>query len=83
MFIKNFRKPTTLQLNIAICLCDHALRKCKRVFSSYRALNQITIKFRYPLPLILAALEQLKGASVFTELDLRSVYSIIGIREEN
>lgn len=55
---------------------DGGLRPC----IDYRALNKITIKFRYPLPLIPAALEQLRGASIFTKLDLRSAYNLIRIR---
>ncbi|KAK3510911.1 hypothetical protein QTP70_025547 [Hemibagrus guttatus] len=56
---------------------DGGLRPC----IDYRALNQITVKFRYPLPLIPAALEHLRGATVFTKLDLRSAYNLIRIRE--
>ncbi|KAK3537154.1 hypothetical protein QTP70_002657 [Hemibagrus guttatus] len=47
----------------------------------YRALNKITVKFRYPLPLVPSALEHLHGATVFTKLDLRSAYNLIRIRE--
>jgi len=47
---------------------DGGLRPC----IDYRALNQITVKLRYPLPLIPAALEQLREAKMFTKLDLRS-----------
>ncbi|XP_016354714.1 RNA-directed DNA polymerase homolog, partial [Sinocyclocheilus anshuiensis] len=47
----------------------------------YRALNKSTMKFRYPLPLVPAALEHLRGATVFTNLDLRSAYNLIRIRE--
>ncbi|KAK3545337.1 hypothetical protein QTP70_004058 [Hemibagrus guttatus] len=47
----------------------------------YRALNKITVKFRYPLPLVPAALERLRGATVFTKLDLRSAYNLIRIRK--
>ena len=49
----------------------------------YRALNLITIKNRYLLPLIPSALEQLQGAQVFTKLDLRSAYNLIRIRKED
>ncbi len=38
-------------------------------------------KFRYPHPLIPAALEHLRGATIFTKLDLRSAYNLIRIRE--
>ncbi len=56
---------------------DGGLRPC----IDYRALNNITVKFRYPLPLVPAALEHLRGATIFTKLDLRSAYNLIRIRE--
>ncbi|KAK3516189.1 hypothetical protein QTP70_005696 [Hemibagrus guttatus] len=56
---------------------DGGLRSC----IDYRALNYITVKFRYPLPLVPVALEHFRGATVFTKLDLRSVYNLIRIRE--
>ncbi|KAK3541219.1 hypothetical protein QTP86_016809 [Hemibagrus guttatus] len=56
---------------------DGGLRPC----IDYRALNQITVKFRYPLPLIPGALEHLRGATIFTKLDLRSAYNLIRIRK--
>ncbi len=56
---------------------DRGLRPC----IDYRKLNEITVKFRYPLPLVPAALEQLRGATIFTKLDLRSAYNLIRIRK--
>ncbi|KAK3549307.1 hypothetical protein QTP70_034534 [Hemibagrus guttatus] len=56
---------------------DGGLRPC----IDYRALNRITVKFRYPLPLVPAALEHLRGATIFTKLDLRSAYNLIRIRK--
>ncbi|KAK3553387.1 hypothetical protein QTP70_003551 [Hemibagrus guttatus] len=56
---------------------DGGLRPC----IDYRALNKITVKFRYPLPLVPAVLERLHGATVFTKLDLRSAYNLIRIRK--
>ncbi|KAI2667311.1 Transposon Tf2-9 polyprotein [Labeo rohita] len=46
----------------------------------YRGLNEITIKYRYPLPLVPSALEQLRSARIFTKLDLCSAYNLIRIR---
>ncbi|KAL0191113.1 hypothetical protein M9458_013811, partial [Cirrhinus mrigala] len=56
---------------------DGGLRPC----IDYRALNDITIKYRYPLPLVPPALEQLRTAKIYTKLDLRSAYNLIRIRE--
>ncbi|KAK3530084.1 hypothetical protein QTP86_011902 [Hemibagrus guttatus] len=47
----------------------------------YRGLNAITVRYPYPLPLVPAALEQLRRARVFTKLDLRSAYNLVRIRE--
>ncbi len=47
----------------------------------YRSLNEITVKLCYPLPLVPAALEQLRTVKYFTKLDLRSAYNLIRIRE--
>ena len=56
---------------------DKTLRPC----IDYRGLNDITIKNRYPLPLISSAFELLQGATIFTKLDLRNAYHLVRIRE--
>lgn len=52
-----------------------------RLCVDYRALNNITIKNRYPLPLIPEALDRLRGAKVFTKMDLRGAYNLVRIKE--
>ncbi|KAK3565645.1 hypothetical protein QTP86_012967 [Hemibagrus guttatus] len=47
----------------------------------YRGLNAITVCYPYPLTLVPATLEQLRGAKFFTKLDLRSAYNLVHIRE--
>lgn len=39
------------------------------------------MKFRYPLPLVPLALEQLREATIYTKLGLRSAYNLIRIKE--
>ncbi|KAI2666704.1 Transposon Tf2-6 polyprotein [Labeo rohita] len=56
---------------------DGGLRPC----IDYRGLNNVTVKFRYPLPLVSLALEQLREATIYTKLDLRSAYNLIRIKE--
>ena len=47
----------------------------------YRALNAITIKNRYPLPLIRETLAQLSSAKYFTKLDVTSAFNNIRIAD--
>ncbi|OAQ57620.2 retrovirus polyprotein [Pochonia chlamydosporia 170] len=47
----------------------------------YRALNAITIKNRYPLPLIQETLSQLSQAKYFTKLDVVAAFNRIRIKE--
>jgi hypothetical protein len=51
-----------------------------RLCVDYRALNAITKKNRYPLPLIEETLRQVAGARYFTRLDLRSAFNLIRIK---
>jgi hypothetical protein len=41
----------------------------KRTCIDYRALNEVTVKNKYPLPRIEDLFDQLRGASVFSKID--------------
>lgn len=47
------------------------------------ALNKITVKNRYPLPIIDDLLDQLKNAIYLTKLDLKSGYQLIRIAKND
>jgi hypothetical protein len=75
-FIRHSKSPTSLPI-LFVKKNDGSLHMCV----DYRGLNQLTIKNRYPLPLILGLLNQLSHTKVYTKIDLRRAYNLVSIWE--
>ena len=56
---------------------DGTLRMC----IDYRQINKVTVKNKYPLPRIEDLFYQLKGAGVFSKIDLRSGYYQLRVKD--
>ena len=56
---------------------DGTLRMC----IDYWQINKVTVKNKYPLPRIEDLFDQLRGASVFSKIDLRSGYYQLRVKE--
>ena len=52
-----------------------------RLCVDYRALNKVTLKNRYPLPLMTELRERLNRAKVFTKLNLKNGYHLVRMAE--
>ena len=70
---KGFIRPSTSPWGASVLFAkkkDKTLRLC----IDYRQLNKVTIKNRYPLPRIDDLFDQLRGARVYSKIDLRTGY---------
>jgi len=79
---KKFIRPSASPWGAPVLLVkkkDGSSRLCV----DYRQLNKLTIKNKYLLPRIDYLLDQLRGAAVFSKIDLRSGYHQILVRPED
>ncbi|GKC71085.1 putative reverse transcriptase domain-containing protein [Tanacetum coccineum] len=54
-----------------------------RMFIDYRELNKLTVKNRYPLSRIDDLFDQHRGSSIYSNIDLRSGYHLLRVREQD
>ncbi|GKC83335.1 putative reverse transcriptase domain-containing protein [Tanacetum coccineum] len=79
---KGFIRPTSSPWGAPILFIkkkDGSIWMC----IDYRELNKLTVKNRYPLPRIDDLFDQLQGSSVYSNIDLRSGYHQLRVREED
>ena len=81
MLEKGFIRPSTSPCGAPVLFVPKPKGRGLRLCVDYRALNSVTKKNRYPLPLIDNLLERLKSAKVYTALDLKGAYNLVRIKE--
>nr|GEY20735.1 putative reverse transcriptase domain-containing protein [Tanacetum cinerariifolium] len=70
---KGFIRPGSSPWGVPVLFVkkkDGSFRMC----IDYRKLNKLTVKNRYPLPQIDDLFDQLQGSSIYSKIDLRSVF---------
>ncbi|KAL0439933.1 UNVERIFIED_CONTAM: Transposon Ty3-G Gag-Pol polyprotein [Sesamum latifolium] len=79
---KGFIRPSTSPWGAPVLFVkkkDGSMRLCV----DYRQLNRVSVKNKYPLSRIDDLLDQLKGATIFSKIDLRSGYWQLRIAEKD
>jgi hypothetical protein len=79
---KGYIRPSTSSWATPVVFVEKKDRT-NRMCIDYRSLNEVTVKNKYPLLRIEDLFDQLRGASVFSKIDLRSGYHQLRIRPSN
>ena len=77
-FIRPLKSPVSAPI-LFLCKLNGSFRLCV----DYHDQNNLTMKNRYPLPLIGKSLDQLRQAKRFTQLNLNSAYHRMRIKESD
>jgi hypothetical protein len=70
------KSPTTAPIILIPKAYSQALRLCV----DYHSLNKVTIANCYPLPIMYKLQDRVRGAKIFTKIDLKNGYNLIQIK---
>jgi hypothetical protein len=79
---KGFIRPTSFAWGAPVLFMENK-DVTQWMCVDYRSLNEVTIKNKYPLSRIEDLFDQMKGASIFSKIDLRSGYHQLKIQESD
>ena len=77
---KRFIRPSTSLARYSILFVPKKDRKL-RLCVDYRQLNAITVKNKYPLPLISGLQDRIQGSQWFIALNIRGAFNLVRMRE--
>ena len=77
---KRFIRPSPSPWGASVLIAKKR-GKTLRLCIDYRQLNKVMIKNRYPLPRIEDLFDQLRGARVYSKIDLRTGYHQLRVRD--
>ena len=80
MLEKQFIRPSSSPCGAPVLFVPKKNGKL-RLCVDYRALNSMTEKDRYPLPLIDNLIDQLRESIIYTALDLKGAYNLVRIKK--
>ena len=82
MLDKGFIRPSTSPWDSPVLFAKKK-DKTLQLYIDYRQLNRVTVKNQYPLPRIDDLFDQLRGAQVYSKIDLCTDYHQLRVRESD
>jgi hypothetical protein len=72
--------PSKFPAAVPIIFVPKAHGRGLKLCVDYRGLNKVTIANRYPLPIMSELQDRVRGAKIFTKIDLKNGYNLIRIK---
>lgn len=77
----NFIRPSASPAAAPVIFVKKKYNNELRLCVDYRGLNAITVKDRFPIPLVTDLVDAVQGSKVFSKIDLKHAYHLIRVAE--